>query len=308
MKTPHFNKLLVIIFFILAQGLCAAEPLPLCLGKSGTELRQCRAIIAQALGWVQTDEHLNFCHGYYREPSLRHKENTSISLEDTSISADYASILQNGTSSLKGNVLVKQQKRQLTADVAQITRDAKSGKITEVNLSGDVRVEEPGHLLITDKASLHLQDRTGQLENTTYRIAIDGNNAWGQAELAKQKATGSYELIRGSYTTCPPSYNSWVLSAKRIKLNREKGSGSAYNTVLKIKDIPVLYAPYFQFPIDNSRKTGFLFPTLGKSSDSGLDMLFPFYINIAPNYCHTAGTPQARRFVKFAISLFNKNE
>src|SRR5690606_31006171 len=54
-------------------------------------------------------------------------------------------------------------------------------------------------------------------------------------------------------------------------------------TVVRVRNIPVLYTPYLNFPIDDRRQTGFLWPSIGSSS-SGIDAAIPFYINIAPDY------------------------
>src|SRR5699024_7780254 len=56
------------------------------------------------------------------------------------------------------------------------------------------------------------------------------------------------------------------------------------NSVLHIYGLPVFYFPYFNFPIDDRRHTGFLVPVYGSSSDSGYMLALPYYINLAPNY------------------------
>ena len=42
--------------------------------------------------------------------------------------------------------------------------------------------------------------------------------------------------------------------------------------------------PWFQFPIDDRRRTGVLFPTVGDSDTTGFDARLPVYLNLAPNY------------------------
>jgi len=44
----------------------------------------------------------------------------------------------------------------------------------------------------------------------------------------------------------------------------------------------VLYLPWLSFPLDDERKTGFLFPSLGTNSRSGVELAAPWYWNIAP--------------------------
>jgi len=61
------------------------------------------------------------------------------------------------------------------------------------------------------------------------------------------------------------------------------GSAVARGAKLKFKGIPILYAPWFTFPIDDRRKTGFLYPSFGNTNDNGLQFGIPFYWNIAPN-------------------------
>src|SRR5690606_5488186 len=42
--------------------------------------------------------------------------------------------------------------------------------------------------------------------------------------------------------------------------------------------------PYLSFPITRERKSGFLIPTYGISSNSGFEFSLPYYFNLAPNY------------------------
>src|SRR5699024_2884243 len=50
------------------------------------------------------------------------------------------------------------------------------------------------------------------------------------------------------------------------------------------KGMPLLYSPWLSFPLRKERKSGFLMPTLGMSSKSGVDFSAPYYFNLAPNY------------------------
>ena len=70
-------------------------------------------------------------------------------------------------------------------------------------------------------------------------------------------------------------------------MDNDEGFGTARNAVLRIGKVPVLWAPYFKFPIDDRRKTGLLFPQLGMSGRNGFDYAQPIYFNLAPNYDDT---------------------
>ena len=52
---------------------------------------------------------------------------------------------------------------------------------------------------------------------------------------------------------------------------------------LKYKNVPVLYSPFFSFPLSNERHSGFLLPSFGSSGESGTVISTPYYFNIADN-------------------------
>ena len=62
--------------------------------------------------------------------------------------------------------------------------------------------------------------------------------------------------------------------------------------------------PWFQFPIDNRRRSGLLFPTLGESDRTGVDLRWPVYLNLAPNLDATV-TPRVmtRRGVQLGTAF-----
>ena len=75
----------------------------------------------------------------------------------------------------------------------------------------------------------------------------------------------------------------WQISAGKIYISEEDNVGEVYNAVVRVMDVPVLWVPYFNFPVTDQRKTGFLYPKIGSSSNVGFEFEAPFYWNIAPN-------------------------
>ena len=45
---------------------------------------------------------------------------------------------------------------------------------------------------------------------------------------------------------------------------------------------PVIYSPWFEFPLSNERKSGFLTPTTGLTGIRGFEYAQPYYLNLAP--------------------------
>ncbi|MBS0357948.1 MAG: LPS-assembly protein LptD [Proteobacteria bacterium] len=277
-----------------------------------TEIEQCglvtdaekRAIpkiqltTSQIIGWVDSPSApTSSCHGHYEEPLLSIDEK-ELPQNGTRIQASgQTSLYASGCSTFEGPVVIQQPNKLLTADFAKVFRDAKTQKITQIMLYGHVTLREPGKLLYGDKATLYPTTKTGIIEKTTYRIAMSdlsppqeqivslyGMNAWGEAKTAKQDKEGDYHFEQGTYSTCPPGHNDWRIAASKVVIHKKTRRGEAYHMKLRVKDIPVFYFPYFNFPIDDRRQTGFLVPYYKQSSRSGTILGAPFYWNLAPNY------------------------
>jgi len=251
--------------------------------------------LAAQLGWVRAPG-LNICNGYYREPAIVRAvaAPAAVKQSPTTITARHRAVLaKTGRSMLAGPVVVTQSGRKLTADKAYLYRN-RHGKITHLELIGDVHLYEAGKLIISQHAWVNLVDKSGRLQQVTYRILrsepYGDVNAWGQAQTAVHTAAGVLKLRHASYSTCPPTSNTWTIKAERLVLNPHLGWGKLYNGWLYVKHIPVMYLPFFSFPISHQRKSGFLLPTVKYNHRSGVDITQPFYINLAPNYDATLFT------------------
>ena len=125
-------------------------------------------------------------------------------------------------------------------------------------------------------------DESGRFSAIDY--GLTGSSANGSAEYVELAGGHTSTLSQLVYSTCPGEDPDWVLSAKELKLKHDEGMGVARGAKLKFKGIPILFAPYFSFPIDDRRKTGFLYPSFSNTNDNGFEFGIPFYWNIAPNH------------------------
>lgn len=120
-----------------------------------------------------------------------------------------------------------------------------------------------------------------RLVGTRYQlIGLRGNGRAREARLDH----GLGWLHDATFTTCDPEGPQWSLEAKRIRVDSEKGFGTAWGAKVRLGSVPVFYLPYIVFPIDDTRRSGFLYPTLGLSGRSGFELEVPYYLNLAPNY------------------------
>ncbi|MCG9097641.1 LPS-assembly protein LptD [Laribacter hongkongensis] len=106
-----------------------------------------------------------------------------------------------------------------------------------------------------------------------------------RAEGSKVEMLGDqlYRVEQGRFTTCEPGRDDWYIRARDIGLNYLTSVGEARSGVFEFQGVPLMWAPYFDFPLDGRRKSGLLTPTFGMESGNGFDFTLPYYWNIAPN-------------------------
>ena len=181
------------------------------------------------------------------------------------------------TALMSGGVLLRQGDKLAGADSARYDPDSKA-----MILQGSVRYEDANTLIASDSAEFAYL--TGRVRFEGAEFSVGANNARGTASAFEINQNGRLELDDVSYTTCPPGSNDWLLEAGDIDLDSETGVGTARGVKFRFQGVPILWAPYLSFPINDARKSGVLTPEVGSSSRSGTEIRVPYYWNIAPNY------------------------
>lgn len=249
--------------------------------------------IADFIGWVKTPaRHDNLCGGYYLEPDIvkSYQNPAPIGDAETTITATKSILFtQHGISILLGDVKLTQPGRQITADKLTFQRDEKSGEVNYGTLIGRVHLREYGKIIVANTGNWDAKTKLITLKNSVYRMlrpAQSGNpsNAWGVAHTIVRDDAGVLNLSKASYTTCAPDNSSWAIWSDKVTLDKNSGRGVATNSLFLVKDVPIFYFPYFNFPIDKRRKSGFLYPIFSYSNSLGFDVALPYYLNLAPNY------------------------
>ncbi|MEM8498728.1 MAG: LPS-assembly protein LptD [Pseudomonadota bacterium] len=230
---------------------------------------------AEMLG---SDYPLGHCNGAYVAPR---NDSPEAELEPSKSplrsSADRSELRGNTTATLSGNVFIEEGYRRLSVDEATYNRETR-----ELQLNGNLLLREPGLLMLADKAVINSEDGTGLLSPADY-VLHKQHVRGGAAEIARLE-DGALVMKSASYTRCEPNNNTWELLGKSIVIDQEKGVGTARHARLNVKGLPVFYSPWLQFPIDDRRKTGVLWPSFSNTSTGGVDIAIPYYINLAPNY------------------------
>ena len=191
------------------------------------------------------------------------------------VQADNAQLVGKGTSIFKGNVVVKRGGQELTTDRA--TYNQSSGIVTAQNR---MRLRDKNIILDAEQAEWSLNSDQGVLIDAEYLLRR--SHARGKANYVSKNGASETDLYSASYTTCLKDDNFWSLKASEVNLDHKEAVGSATDVIVRIKDVPVFYTPYITFALDDERKSGLLVPSIGSSSETGLDIQTPFYWNIAP--------------------------
>ena len=203
---------------------------------------------------------------------------------------------------LSGNVIIDQGSQHIEADKIIVNLSsgvaAAQGKVmftdTAVSPSAGAGKQltapttEGGIIGVAD--SLAYNTETGQSTAKDVAFASVPLQAHGYAKRLNRPSETRYELDDVMFTTCPPTDRKWQLDAKNIDIDTATGRGVATNSTFRIADVPVLYLPYFNFPIDARRSSGFLTPRANIGSENGLELDIPYYFNLAPDYDATLNT------------------
>jgi len=277
---------------LLAQD---TNPQP-CIANGNNATEECAAELADAnreapsppehaLDWVpesQVPEALRdldcrLCRGRYIDP-LEGADRGSPNPDEADIEAWANSTeMQGDEIRFSGGVRVVQGYRQFFGDEAKINQET-----GEAVLTGNVTLREPGVLLRGSRADILTETGEATLEDS--RFAIHPDHLQGNADLLARDEDGLIHVHNGNFTYCPPGEEDWMIHAKTIDLDIEEGLGTARNATVDIGGLPVFYTPWLQFPLDDRRRTGLLWPDFGNDSTGGLDITAPVYFNLAPNY------------------------
>ena len=183
--------------------------------------------------------------------------------------------LGNGKMTLKGNVVVRQGDRELRANQMQVDRNNQS-----VRSEGRVEYNDP--LVHVIGASGNYSAASGGSFQSA-QFELHQRSVRGSARNLQLTPQGTLRLQGVTFTTCPVHLDSWQLKASSIVLDTHAELGTAHDAAIDFQGVPLMYLPWASFPLSSERKSGFLFPSIGNTTTSGVQIGVPYYWNIAPN-------------------------
>ncbi len=219
---------------------------------------------------------INHCNGYYQPPVITSKNPDMPATQQPIYHLAKTSEYHKGVMTLKGMVEIQQGRRIIYSDQAVVNTVANT-----VDLQGNVSYRKPDLLLRGQQARFNGDTRTTVIDHA--QMVAHNLHLRGKANQIIYNEDGTIVLDKGSFTYCEPGNSFWSLHGDNIEIDPQQGFGHAYNTQLKLGSISVLYLPWISFPVNDQRKSGFLYPKMNLSNGD-LNLITPYYLNLAPNY------------------------
>ncbi|MGE5791666.1 MAG: LPS-assembly protein LptD [Bacteroidota bacterium] len=139
--------------------------------------------------------------------------------------------------------------------------------------------------------------QTTAIEDTSLMIDVEGR---GTAAAIRFEGDERYRITEGTFTTCKPGQDDWHIQAEELDIDMQRQVATARGASLTFLGATTPRIPWFDYSLNNERKSGFLPPTAGIQNGIGFEVVTPFYWNIAPNYDATiAPRYMARRGLQF---------
>jgi LPS-assembly protein len=182
-----------------------------------------------------------------------------------------------------GAVELRDRTHRFTADWARYDLE-----IDEILAKGNVTVRNLSDSISGPELRLNRQTQIGYVKEARYELGPAPNrpsqfHAHGTATELIFAGPDRYLATDATYTTCAIG-DDWFLRMRELDIDQTRQIGSARNVTLFFKDVPIMYTPWFDFPLNRDRKSGFLAPSFGSTGRRGLEMTLPYYLNLAPNY------------------------
>jgi LPS-assembly protein len=158
-----------------------------------------------------------------------------------------------------------------------------------VHIRGNVLFVQPGLTIFADHADLNRVTKLGAFFDAHGTAQLNANKTdkglFGgmepdmsfRAERLEKTGPKTFHIVNGVVTSCLQPTPRWefVGSAGTFTLDTRVW---LKNAVLKVKGVPVFYAPIFYYPINHEdRSTGFLMPSYGTSTAGGFTLSNAFF-------------------------------
>jgi LPS-assembly protein len=185
---------------------------------------------------------------------------------------------------VSGNALLKNKDQTVTADLIEFNQTSE-----DLYAKGNVKIDTPEIQITGNELELSISENTGVIPDATFvvNLAQDKPSKFnkklrGNAAQLFIEGKDKKRLVNASITTCEVGQNGWIINADQAEIDQSTQTLTAKNSTLSLKGIPIVTTPYADFSFSDLRKSGFLMPTIGSTTRSGMEWLAPYYVNLSP--------------------------
>ncbi len=115
------------------------------------------------------------------------------------------------------------------------------------------------------------------LSGTFFRAAMDNYKGYTlTGERVERVGDESYRVEQGTLSECGKERPLWELRGRTLHV-REGEYMTAKGVTLRLGGLPVLYSPYFVYPIKTARQSGFLPPLFGEGGRNGASIRLDWF-------------------------------
>jgi len=182
----------------------------------------------------------------------------------------------------KGNAWVRQGDKEVWAD--EIDIDFSTNRATA---NGNVHIREGDMDIWARHGNYNLRGEDALLENATIisgQMVITG-------DVVRKLDRNRFEIEEGTYTNCNITHlkgpdaaecsYAWKIYGKFFSVTMEEYA-HVYDAILYIKDLPIMYFPYFVAPIKTSRQSGLLMLEFTHKRSLGSGTRIPYFLVLGP--------------------------
>ena len=225
--------------------------------------------VAQQTGkpWELSCENKSIDNDYYQcKGQVEFVQGGASAEGDTKVYADELEWFSNEERAIAtGNVVFRQGRNQISADRAEF--DTKTRLGTFYQARGFANTRPP-------------RQRSAGAGGVVAPSSQE-TDVYFFGDTVEKVAAKKYVITNGGFTTCVQPVERWNLHAGKITLNVDEYA-VLWNSVFNVKGVPLLYLPWVYYPTNrDSRSTGFLLPTYGRSSLNGQTIGNQFFWAIA---------------------------
>ncbi|RAX54287.1 hypothetical protein CCY99_04555 [Helicobacter sp. 16-1353] len=185
-----------------------------------------------------------------------------------------------------GNAVIISQDMYVIADYIKYNTQTR-----EADISGNVKFYRDGSLFLsTQKGFVRFDEDYFVVE--PFYMQDSKSGVWISASFAENK-DDEYNLKDIVVSGCDIDSPIWHIEGSSGYYNQDSSIASIWNPRIYIKNIPIMYFPYFFISTQNKRTTGLLYPEFASSTLDGFVYIQPFFLALQDFWDMTI-SPQVR--------------